>query len=35
MTRHLRHMGPGSSVLYNHDKFNPEGAPGVHLCGYR
>jgi 2-oxoglutarate ferredoxin oxidoreductase subunit alpha len=33
MTRHLRHMGPGSWVLYNSDDVVPgESAPGVHLC---
>ncbi len=33
MTRHLRHMGPGSWVLFNSDDVVPgEAAPGVHLC---
>ncbi|MCC6455206.1 MAG: 2-oxoacid:acceptor oxidoreductase subunit alpha [Caldilineaceae bacterium] len=33
MTRHLRHMGPGSWVLYNSDDVVPgEAGPGVHLC---
>jgi 2-oxoglutarate ferredoxin oxidoreductase subunit alpha len=33
MTRHLRHMGAGSWVLYNSDDVVPgEAAAGVHLC---
>lgn len=33
MTRHLRHMGSGSWVLFNSDDIVPgEAAPGVHLC---
>ena len=33
MTRHLRHMGPGSWVLYNSDDIVPgEASQGVHLC---
>jgi 2-oxoglutarate ferredoxin oxidoreductase subunit alpha len=33
MTRHLRHMGPGTWVLYNSDDVVPgDAAPGVQLC---
>jgi 2-oxoglutarate ferredoxin oxidoreductase subunit alpha len=35
MDRHLKHMGPGSTVLFNSDKIKPgEPAAGVQMCPF-